>query len=55
MDCVNALKRATFISTDDKDDIANEGQLCQCPERGNLHFYVEVIKDALKCHLVSMP
>ena len=39
MKCVNALKGATFISTAKRlwaDDIKI---LCQCPERGDLHFH----------------
>ena len=45
MVCVNALKGATFISTE---DIGIPGTvdewMCQCPERGDLHF-----------HLLSVP
>ena len=37
--CVNALKGATFISTKVYDDVEESDDLCQCPERGNLHFY----------------
>ena len=38
--CVNALKGATSISTgslfvESNDDL----MMCQCPERGDLHFY----------------
>ena len=37
--CVNALWRATLISTgvEDKDDYDNDG--CQCPVAGYTHFY----------------
>ena len=39
--CVNALKGATFISTKSTAIGAGDMQwLCQCPERGDLHFYV---------------
>ena len=40
--CVNALKGATLISTGCA--IVSAGQvfnLCQCPERGDPHFYLE--------------
>ena len=39
--CVNALKGATFISTEELMSKAKEQKLCQCPERGDLHFYVD--------------
>ena len=37
--CVNALKGATFISTEQV--MLRQGLItvCQCPERGDLHFY----------------
>ena len=49
MKCVNALKGATFIST--KRSIMQKAihlRLCQCPERGGLHFYEEKYDYALK-------
>ena len=39
--CVNALKGATFISTDgDFTDYDRLEYVCQYPERGDLHFYI---------------
>ena len=51
--CVNALKGVTFISTGELEvkDV-QELELCQCPERGDLHFYEKnkiIIKEAWKC------
>ena len=37
--CVNALKGATFISTEITCMQRERQKLCQCPERGDLHFY----------------
>ena len=37
--CVNALKGATFISTELYKTLSSKTVLCQCPERGDLHFY----------------
>ena len=40
MNCGNALKGATFISTTlRKKCYAIMQKLCQCPKRGNFHFY----------------
>ena len=40
MDCVNALKGATFISTRKYVNwYEDKHKKCQCPERGDLHFY----------------
>ena len=40
--CVNALKGATFISTPELDLSAKAKiNVCQCPKRGNLHFYTK--------------
>ncbi len=42
--CVNALKGATFISTEVERQIAElQEKLCQCPERGDLHFYERML------------
>ena len=38
---VNALKGATFISTDMVNNGWKVDNVCQCPERGDLHFYKE--------------
>ena len=38
VNCVNALKGATFISTHDVNN-GSVKEVCQCPERGDLHFY----------------
>ena len=35
----NALKGATFISTQMKKFVLVTVAVCQCPERGDLHFY----------------
>ena len=46
---INALNGATFIST--KRSIMQKAihlRLCQCPERGGLHFYEEKYDYALK-------
>ena len=46
-ECVNALKGATFISTVTEDDIKKlMNHECQCPKRGNLHFYSYLRKPA---------
>ena len=37
--CVNALKGATFISTKESKCIWRSIIMCQCPERGDLHFH----------------
>ena len=37
--CVNALKGATLISTSSLPKTADFSDLCQCPERGDTHFY----------------
>ena len=37
--CVNALKGATFISTGMTTAEKLRVEMCQCPERGDLHFY----------------
>ncbi len=40
MKCVNALKGATSISTNDAINQSLKTEvLCQCPERGDLHFH----------------
>ena len=39
MNCVNALKRATLISTKAIFAAKIENTMCQCPERGDTHFY----------------
>ena len=55
--CVNALKGATLISTFTFTciKIRNAG-LCQCPERGDPHFYNEVeTKYKTFRNIVSMP
>ncbi len=36
--CVNALRRATLISTE-MPQIPKEGIMCQCPKTGNSHFH----------------
>ena len=54
--CVNALKGATFISTKifwSKNYRIIE--LCQCPERGDLHFYAETVDTLSADEAVSMP
>ena len=39
--CVNALKGATSISTKVTEKALNQAiEVCQCPERGDLHFYL---------------
>ena len=37
--CVNALKGATSISTKAEIKAIFAAKMCQCPERGDLHFY----------------
>ena len=42
--CVNALKGATFISTLAVELQTNSWLIpCQCPERGDLHFYENIM------------
>ena len=43
---VNALKGATFISTMRIDLDYIKKWMCQCPERGDLHFYPRVWEPA---------
>ncbi len=37
--CVNALVRATLISTDTTVDSKEAIRMCKCPRTGNTHFY----------------
>ena len=53
--CVNALKGATSISTMTIQQQRFRKKLCQCPERGDLHFYTVNRKPLLQSVLVSMP
>ena len=39
--CVNALKGATSISTELEWTRIQADLMCQCPERGDLHFYFQ--------------
>ena len=39
-ECVNALNGATSISTEEEIETIPETLVCQCPERGDLHFYL---------------
>ncbi len=38
---VNALQRATLISTLQDDRVSEYYVVCQCPPTGNIHFYVQ--------------
>ena len=40
--CVNALVRATHISTKEEEEYAEAAEECQCPRTGNSHFYQAV-------------
>ena len=53
--CVNALKGATFISTAIMANVNLTMRMCQCPERGDLHFYVTGHAHACPMKMVSMP
>ena len=37
---VNALVRATYISTEKANEKMDQFNQCQCPRTGNLHFYI---------------
>ena len=56
MGCVNALKGATSISTRLRSLTGQIMILCQCPERGDLHFYGgEIMDEHESIGVVSMP
>ena len=53
--CVNALERATLISTWLKKCEIETAKQCQCPRTGNTHFYLGCNHDDLQPWHVSMP
>ena len=53
--CVNALKGATFISTERASDPMRFKEMCQCPERGDLHFHLTKAQQITNRLNVSMP
>ncbi len=52
---VNALKGATLISTELQLIPEIQNFLCQCPERGDTHFYCDLKAATLLSEIVSMP
>ena len=54
--CVNALKGATLISTrGSTDGHGSKGLLCQCPERGDTHFYWKRSSERPKACMCQCP
>ena len=53
--CVNALTRATLISTARTEEVWLIAAVCQCPHTGNTHFYWDSRLSSTAPKIVSMP
>ena len=54
-ECINALKRATSISTNVYFEFHDEKFVCQCPLTGYIHFYGKALEWTESKTDVSMP